>query len=79
MGEPIMSPDAQVELAETKAALARAITSLPEQRRAALLLRWQHEMPYDQIAQALGVTSAAARQLVTRARETVRTALALTE
>jgi RNA polymerase sigma-70 factor (ECF subfamily) len=75
MGEPSLDPEAEAEFADIQARLATAVAALPEHRRMALLLRWQHEMSYDEIAKTLHVTPAAARQLVSRAREMVRTVL----
>jgi RNA polymerase sigma-70 factor (ECF subfamily) len=46
----------------------RALHQLPEMDRAALLLRMQDDMPYEQIAQVLRITVANAKVKVHRAR-----------
>lgn len=45
-----------------------ALGTLPEGERAALLLRLDHALPYDQIAAALGISVPAAKVRVHRAR-----------
>lgn len=50
------------------AAVLRALAELPEGERTALLLRVDHELPYEEIAAVLGITSVAARVRVHRAR-----------
>ena len=59
---------AQVELqVELRAVLAR-LQKLPEVDRAALLLRTLDELPYEEIARVLGISVAAAKVKVHRAR-----------
>ena len=70
------SPEAQLLGQEAAEVIARALASLPEERRAALLLRLDHGLSYDEIAAALGWTVAKARVEVFRARETLRGTLA---
>jgi RNA polymerase sigma-70 factor (ECF subfamily) len=63
-------PGLERELAgrsELEATLAR-LQILPELDRAALLMRAFHELPYEEIAAALGISAAAARVKVHRAR-----------
>ena len=63
-------PGLERELAgrsELEATLAR-LQALPEADRAALLMRGFHELPYEEIAAALGISAAAARVRVHRAR-----------
>lgn len=50
-----------------RAALARAFETLPEHEREALELRVVEELPYEQVADRLGVRPAAARLRVSRA------------
>jgi RNA polymerase sigma-70 factor (ECF subfamily) len=45
-----------------------AVRDLPESERAALLLRVDHDLSYDEIASALGISVAAAKVRVHRAR-----------
>ena len=66
--DPQPSPLAQAEQkAELRAVLA-GLQKLPEIDRAALLMRAFDEMPYEEIAQALGISLAAAKVKIHRAR-----------
>ena len=56
--------------------LARALARIPERQRAALLLAEVHELTGLELAATLGVSHVAARALLTRARESLRRALA---
>ena len=56
--------------------LQRALEKIPERQRAALLLAELHDMTGLELAAALGVSHVAARALLTRARESLRQALA---
>lgn len=66
------SPEAQLLGREAAAIVTRALALLPEERRAALLLRLDHSLSYEEIAAALGWTVAKARVEVFRAREALR-------
>ena len=66
------SPEAQLLGREAAAIIARALGEMSEERRAALLLRVDHGLSYEEIAAALGITVAKARVEVFRARETLR-------
>jgi RNA polymerase sigma-70 factor (ECF subfamily) len=57
--------------------LARALGKIPERQRAALLLAELHDLTGLELAAALGVSHVAARALLTRARESLRQALAI--
>ena len=57
--------------------LQRALQKIPERQRAALLLAELHDLTGLELAAALGVSHVAARALLTRARESLRQALAL--
>jgi RNA polymerase sigma-70 factor (ECF subfamily) len=50
------------------AVVLEALGTLPEGERAALLLRVDHDLPYEDIAAALGTTVGAAKVRVHRAR-----------
>ncbi len=66
--DPQASPYAQVaQKAELRAVLAR-LQKLPEIDRAALLMRAFDEMPYDEIARALGISLPAVKVKIHRAR-----------
>lgn len=60
---------------EAAAIVGRALERLPEDRKAALLLRVDHQLAYGEIAAALGWSLAKAKIEVHRARETLRAAL----
>ena len=55
--------------------LARSIRALPESERAAFVLRRLQDLPYADVARALGCSEAAARQRVSQATRKVREAL----
>jgi RNA polymerase sigma-70 factor (ECF subfamily) len=56
--------------------LARALARIPERQRAALLMAEVNDLTGLELADALGVSHVAARALLTRARESLRQALA---
>jgi len=58
------------------APLERALARIPERQRAALLLAEVHDLTGLELAAALGVSHVAARAILTRARESLRRALA---
>jgi len=57
--------------------LERALAAIPDRQRQALLLAEIGELTGVELAEALGVTHVAARALLTRARESLRQALAV--
>jgi len=59
------------------AEMERALAAIPERQRGALLLAEVHDLTGLELAAALGVSHVAARALLTRARESLRQALAL--
>jgi DNA-directed RNA polymerase specialized sigma24 family protein len=58
------------------APLARALARIPQRQRAALLLAEVNDLTGMELAETLGVSHVAARALLTRARESLRQALA---
>lgn len=56
--------------------LERALATIPERQRAALLLAELHDLSGLELAAAMGVSHVAARAILTRARESLRRALA---
>ncbi|PYU18460.1 MAG: RNA polymerase subunit sigma-24 [Acidobacteria bacterium] len=56
--------------------IRRAVESLPEKQRAAVLLHKYQEMDYDEIAGILGCSESALKSLLFRAYETLRVELA---
>ena len=73
------APSAERVAMETRLSgeLQRALGRIPERQRAALLLAEVHDLTGLELATALGVTHVAARALLTRARESLRQALAV--
>jgi RNA polymerase sigma factor (sigma-70 family) len=57
--------------------MERALAAIPERQRAALLLAELHDLTGLELAAALGVSHVGARALLTRARESLRQALAV--
>jgi len=57
--------------------LERALARIPERQRAALLLAELHDLSGLELAAAMGVSHVAARAILTRARESLRKALAV--
>ena len=72
------APSAEHLVMETRLSgdLQRALNKIPERQRAALLLAEVHDLTGLELAAALGVSHVAARALLTRARESLRQALA---
>lgn len=66
------SPEAQCLGREAARVVGEALSGLPEERRAALLLRFDHGLSYEEIAAALGWSVAKAKVEVFRAREVLR-------
>ena len=69
-------PDAEVLQDELRQAVDAAIAALPEAQRLAVVLRRYEDMPYEDIAEVLGLTVPAVKSLLFRARTSLRQALA---
>ena len=69
-------PDQAFERIVGLRALVVAVQALPERQRDAILLRELEGRSYEEIGSALGVTDGAVRQLLNRARNTLRAAAA---
>jgi RNA polymerase sigma factor (sigma-70 family) len=69
-------PDQALERAQGLRDVLVAIQALPERQRDAILLRELEGRSYEEIAVALGVTGGAVRQLLNRARNSLRAAAA---
>jgi RNA polymerase sigma-70 factor (ECF subfamily) len=67
-----LAPDVRAEHRDLLHHVLQAIATLPDARRTALVLRWREQLPYEEIARILSVSTATARQLVARARATLR-------
>jgi len=68
MGGPAPDAQAVVEGDELEAAVAAALSALPERRRIAMTLRWKHDLSAAEIARVLGTTPESVRVLLSRAR-----------
>ena len=66
------SAAAEAEAREEVAELVEHLRALPENQRAALLMRELDGMGHDEIAAALGISKGAARQAIARGRAAVR-------
>lgn len=71
-GMALPPPDLTFEQSEAEQKIIKAISTLPERRRFALILRAMHDLDYAEIASAMEITEGAARILVSRAREDLR-------
>jgi RNA polymerase sigma-70 factor (ECF subfamily) len=71
-----LSPESLLLGRETEALVSRALLALPEDRRAALLLRIDHGLSYDEIAQLMGWSLAKVKVELHRARGVLRARLA---
>ena len=56
MGRGAPAPDAALHATELANALRDAVHALPERRRMVVVLRWQHQMSYAEIATVLGIS-----------------------
>ena len=68
-------PDEEVEAKQTAELVASAIAALTPQQRAALLLREAEGLTYEQIAKVLGVSVAAVKSRLNRARMEIALAM----
>ncbi|HYG09978.1 MAG TPA: sigma-70 family RNA polymerase sigma factor [Pyrinomonadaceae bacterium] len=68
----VPTPEEEFEMAERKGLLADMLRTLPEQQRAALLLREQEELSYNEIAGVLGVSESKVKVDLFRARTALR-------
>jgi RNA polymerase sigma-70 factor (family 1) len=79
-GEPALAADPHQALAasETAAAIRHAVDTLPPRQREVLLLRWQRQASYDEIAETLGISPKTVAVHVGRAIQRLRELLAQT-
>ena len=68
-------PDREMERSELGKMVDKAIAALPEQQRMAVVLRRYEQMPYEEIADVLGISLSAVKSQLFRARTTLREAL----
>jgi len=76
MGVPAESPDTHIAETNVRTVVWRAIAALPKRQREVLVLRWQAELGWDDVARAVGSTSAAVQMQHSRAIRTLRERLA---
>ena len=69
LASDVPTPSRELMADEKQQALYAALAQLPEDYRQVLLLRYQQEMPFEEIAQKMGRTSNAVRKLWSRAIE----------
>jgi RNA polymerase sigma-70 factor (ECF subfamily) len=67
--DPTPEPDEVVETQLQLGEVRRILQSLPEADRTAIILRVQHELPYEEIARILGLSLTTAKVKVHRARK----------
>ena len=70
--DPDPGPEERAEQSERRAALRRAVAQLPEDQRAALLLRESGGLSYSEIAAALRVPEGTVKSRIARARLQLR-------
>ena len=68
-------PDREMERQELTKIVDKAIAALPEQQRMAVVLRRYEQMPYEEIAEVLGISLSAVKSQLFRARTTLRESL----
>lgn len=69
------SPISEVERREAQGLIGKAIDHLPDDQRTTLIMVEYHHLPYEEIAEILGVSVSAIKMRVKRARETLRETL----
>jgi RNA polymerase sigma-70 factor, ECF subfamily len=69
------TPEELVLIEEIKLEVNRAVEALPETARAAITLRWNHNLDYKTIGEVLGMSADAVRMQVSRAQATLRAIL----
>ena len=74
--DPRPTAEEQLDGERMRGRLERALATLPERQRAALLLRSEQDLDYDEIAETLETTVSSVKSLLHRAREAVLAALA---
>lgn len=69
-------PDQELTDRETAAAIHQAVGTLPPRQRQVLLLRWQQQASYDEIAASLGISAKTVAVHLGRAIQRLREILA---
>jgi RNA polymerase sigma-70 factor (ECF subfamily) len=73
---PVTLPDRALEADERQAAVRAAIDALPPRTRLAIVLRWEHGMSNDAVAEAMGISIKGVEKLVATAKRKLRETLA---
>jgi RNA polymerase sigma-70 factor, ECF subfamily len=68
LADPSEGSERSMEREQLQAAMARAIASVPEKYRLAVVLRDVEGLPYEEIAQVLGIPGGTVRSRINRAR-----------
>lgn len=68
-------PSADMERSELRVVVRRAVLSLPESQRLAVILARYHELSYAEIAESMDLTIMAVKSLLNRAKENLRVRL----
>jgi RNA polymerase sigma-70 factor (ECF subfamily) len=74
--DPHRQPDASLLEAELRIAVDKAIASLPETQRLAVILRRYEDLSYEELAEVLELSVSAVKSQLFRARSSLREALA---
>lgn len=74
-GHGAVVPDVAVEADAFQTAYRRALATLPDRDRTAVLLRWEEDMTFAQIGEVLGISAMGARGIVLRTQERIRALL----
>lgn len=69
---PLPNPEQQVEDSDMIDRVWREVACLPENRREALTLRWRHGLKPEEIAGVMGISTASAKMLLSRALQTLK-------
>jgi RNA polymerase sigma-70 factor (ECF subfamily) len=69
---PEIDPEAQADASILRDRVSGALSHLPPRLRAVVVLRDVYDLPHDEIAQELGITEAAAKVRLHRARKQLR-------
>jgi RNA polymerase sigma-70 factor (ECF subfamily) len=73
--DPAEEPALQIERARLRGEVARALEQLPDAQREAFVMHHVEELPYEMMADLLGVSVSALKMRVLRARDTLGAAL----
>lgn len=73
--EQAEKPDERLKKAETVKIIREALQALPEQQRAAVILRRYQNFSYEEIAQTMGTSVKAVKSLLNRAKENLKNML----